>query len=209
LSVLKGEIEALQDGVRVADADSLASLAQEVAQLWRLVEDLRTLSLSDLGALNYHKEPLDLGELLEEIVDDHYPTLQQADIDVELKLSGTPMLLADGQRLTQLFTNLLQNTLRYTDAPGRLQISLQQQGRQIRVGWQDSAPGVSAADLPRLTDRLYRVDVSRDRASGGSGLGLAIARAIVEAHDGSMSASQSPAGGLAWQIVFPVTAEPA
>jgi two-component system sensor histidine kinase BaeS len=209
LSVLKGEIEALQDGVRQADAAGLSSLAQEVAQLWRLVEDLRTLSMSDLGALNYHKQPLLLAELLEEIVDDHRLALQQAGIEVALNLSSDVRLMADEQRLTQLFTNLMQNTLRYTDAPGQLHISLQRQGRQIRLLWQDSAPAVGDQDLARLTDRLYRVDGSRDRASGGSGLGLAIARAIVEAHDGSMQAGQSPLGGLAWQMVFPVSAEAA
>jgi len=106
-----------------------------------------------------------------------------------------------------VFGNLLQNTVRYTDGPGRLSVSLSNAmvGGQPRatVVWQDSSPGVDAADLPRLTERLFRVDSSRSRAGGGSGLGLAITRAIVQAHGGELRASASALGGVCWTLVFP------
>src|SRR5690606_3043551 len=95
------------------------------------------------------------------------------------------------------------NTLRYTDAPGRLHVTLATQGERVVVTWEDSAPGVADADLPRLSDRLFRVDGSRSRAGGGSGLGLAIADAIVAAHEGTMRASASTLGGLCWTIELP------
>src|SRR5690606_20280051 len=111
---------------------------------------------------------------------------------------------ADGDRLDQVLANLLQNTRRYTHYPASLDVRLVRDGDQARLSWEDSAPGVPAEALPRLTDRLYRVDESRASASGGSGLGLAIARAIVEGHGGRMLASASALGGLRWDIWLPL-----
>jgi two-component system sensor histidine kinase BaeS len=93
--------------------------------------------------------------------------------------------------------------VRYTDAPGRIAITLKQAAGRLIVEWEDSAPGVPAEELARLTDRLYRVESSRNRASGGSGLGLAIARAIVEGHGGTLTAKASALGGLSIEIALP------
>jgi two-component system sensor histidine kinase BaeS len=202
LATLRAEIEALQDGVRRPDAANLGSLWQEVGRLTRLVEDLRLLSLSDMGALNHHFEPLDLGRLVSDHLDDHPASLQlQAELPLGL------CVRADGDRLNQVLSNLLNNTLRYTEPPVVLRVSLQRDGDAARLVWEDSAPGVPAEALPRLTERLYRVDASRARASGGSGLGLAIVRAIVEGHGGRMAASISPLGGLRWDLWLPLMDE--
>jgi two-component system sensor histidine kinase BaeS len=206
LAVLRGEIEALQDGVRPLGQASLGSLAQEVAQLGRLVEDLHLLSLSDLGALDHHKEPIDLAETIGDVVDAQRRALAERGIEVSLRLERGARILGDGARLGQVFGNLLQNTLRYTDSPGRLAIGLRRADGRVVIDWQDSSPGVPEQDLPRLTERLFRVDTSRSRANGGSGLGLAIASAIVEAHDGKLVARASPLGGLWWEISFPAMA---
>jgi two-component system sensor histidine kinase BaeS len=203
LAVLRGEIEALQDGVRSLDAASLASLAQEVAHLGRLVEDLHTLSLADLGALSYRKEPLDVAELAGEAVAMQRRALDEKGLAVELALEPGAIALADETRLAQVFGNLLQNTLRYTDAPGRLAVAVRRAGDRVVLDWQDSSPGVPAEDLPRLTDRLFRVDASRSRAGGGSGLGLAIVKAIVEAHGGTLAARASSLGGLWLELALP------
>jgi two-component system sensor histidine kinase BaeS len=192
LSILKGEIEALQDGVRPLDRNALNSLAGDTARLSRLVEDLHTLSLSDLGALTYHKEPVDLAEIVSEVVE-----ARRLDLKIIKDLKPTP-LLGDADRLAQVFSNLLENSLRYTERPGIIKISTNKNA----VVWEDSSPGVPEADLPRLTERLYRVEGSRSRDGGGSGLGLAIARAIVEAHGGTLSAGASPLGGLRIELRF-------
>jgi two-component system sensor histidine kinase BaeS len=192
LSILKGEIEALQDGVRPLDRHALDSLAGEAARLSRLVEDLHTLSLSDLGALTYHKEPVDLAEIVADVVDARRTALK-----IEKDLRPSP-LMGDAGRLAQVFSNLFENSLRYTDAPGTIRIS----SDDGVVVWEDSSPGVAEADLPKLTERLYRVEGSRSRDGGGSGLGLAIARAIVEAHGGTLSAAASPLGGLRLELRF-------
>jgi two-component system sensor histidine kinase BaeS len=200
LSVLRGEIEALQDGVRPLTQDAVSSLAHEAGRLARLVEDLHTLSLSDLGALSYHMEPVDLAEVVTESIEAHQRALTEKGLQLELSVSSRVMVNGDEGRLSQVFGNLLQNSLRYTDAPGVLAVRMEP---DARVVWEDSAPGVPEADLARLTERLYRVDGSRSRAGGGSGLGLAIARAIVEAHGGTLAASASPRGGLRIELSFP------
>ncbi len=204
LAGLRAEIEALQDGVRPLTQDHVGSLAQGVMQLTRLVEDLRLLSLSDLGALSCRKEPLDLAESIEDCLASHRAAVQEHGLRVELSLASEVRALADGDRLSQVFGNLLQNTLRYSEAPARLRVSLARDGGEAHVVWEDSSPGVSPGDLPRLTDRLFRVDESRARVSGGSGLGLAIVKAIVDAHGGRLQPGASDLGGLQWELWFPL-----
>jgi two-component system sensor histidine kinase BaeS len=199
LAILRGEIEALQDGVRPLTQESVSSLASEASRLSRLVEDLHTLSLSDLGALSYHMEPVDLAEIASDAIDAQRRALAEKGLQLELSLAPAT-IRGDAGRLGQVFGNLLQNSLRYTEAPGVLAVRIEPDARVI---WEDSAPGVPAEDLPRLTERLFRVDGSRSRAGGGSGLGLAIARAIVDAHGGTLAASASPLGGLRIEIRFP------
>jgi two-component system sensor histidine kinase BaeS len=202
LSILRGEIEALQDGVRPLDRDAVSSLAAEAARLARLVEDLHTLSLSDLGALSYHKEPVDIAELAADALDAQRAALAQKGLELETRLEPAT-ISADAGRLAQVFGNLMQNTLRYTDAPGKLSVQVKNGNGHVRVYWEDSSPGVPKEDLPRLTERLYRIEASRSRAGGGSGLGLAIASAIVQAHGGTLTAHPSGLGGLRIALEFP------
>ena len=203
LSVLRAEIESLEDGVRPLDQAAVGSLANEAQRLARLVEDLHTLSLSDLGALSYRKEPVDVAEVLGDAVEAQQRALDESGLKLDLRLERGGMVLADAARLTQVFANLLQNSLRYTDAPGRIAIRLRRNSHRIIIDWEDTSPGVPGADLARLTDRLFRVEGSRSRDGGGSGLGLAIARAIVEGHAGTLSAQASALGGLCIEIVLP------
>lgn len=204
LAVLRAEIEAMQDGVRPLAPASLSSLIQEVGRLTRLVEDLNLLSLSDLGALSYRRQRLVLADELVAALESQRHLLQEKGLIVEQAIDAQLIVLADAERIAQVIGNLLQNTLRYTDAPGRLQVELRRNGAWAELCWQDSSPGVPDTDLPRLTERLFRVDESRSRQGGGSGLGLSIARAIIDAQGGSMIASHSPLGGLRWLIRLPL-----
>jgi len=203
LAVLRAEIESLQDGVRPLNQDNVASLAHETGRLTRLVEDLHTLSLSDRGELSYHREPIDVADAVRDAVAAQRREAEARGLDIRLDLQDDTMVFADETRLGQVFANLMQNSLRYTEAPGRIAIAVKPDRDRAIVDWHDSAPGVTAEELPRLTERLYRVESSRSRASGGSGLGLAIARAIVEGHGGTLSMAASPLGGLAVRLVFP------
>jgi len=205
LTALRAEIEAVQDGVRPLTQASIASVAQEVQRLTRLVEDLRLLTLSDLGALTYRRQPLELEEVIADALIVNRAGIEQKHLQVQRQLREDVFVDADPDRLAQVFGNLLQNTLRYTAEPAALRVTLAVDGREARIDWEDSAPGVGDADLARLTERLYRVDSSRSSASGGSGLGLAIVQAIIQAHGGRMLATHSPLGGLRWRIWLPMS----
>ncbi|WP_192034947.1 ATP-binding protein [Halomonas sp. YLGW01] len=204
LAVLRGEIEAMQDGIRPLDQDNLTSLSQEVGQLERLVGDLRLLAQSDAGALEVSLAPLDLADSLKGRLEDAQGWIAEHGITLESDIQGPLMIRGDAQRLRQLWNNLIDNTLAYTSAPGQLRIRLGQKDRMARLTWEDSAPGVPESELHRLTQRLYRVEGSRSRRSGGSGLGLSIAAALISAHGGELTASPSPLGGLCWTLDFPL-----
>jgi two-component system sensor histidine kinase BaeS len=204
LAVLRAEIESVQDGVRPLDQTTIDSLANETARLSRLVEDLHTLSMSDVGALTYHKEPTELAEIVADVVDSQRRLLEKKSLAVEMNIDARIRVLADETRLSQVFANLLQSNLRYTDAPGRIAVSGTADGDRVSVTWEDSGPGVPPEDMPRLTERLFRADASRNRASGGAGLGLAIAKAIVEGHGGTLTVRASNRGGLAVDVELPL-----
>jgi two-component system sensor histidine kinase BaeS len=114
------------------------------------------------------------------------------------------VLQGDPDRLAQLFANLLENSLRYTDAPGVLKIDEHHDAHRLTIRFEDSPPGVPDHALERIFERLYRVDSSRNRHLGGSGLGLAICKQIVEAHGGTIAASRAGLGGLLMHIDLPL-----
>ena len=205
ISILRGEIEALQDGVREYSGESVAALHQEVANLGRLVDDLYELSMADIGALDYRKQDLSLTPIMDECLRNYAGRFTDRNIKVTCAshLDEKDLVFADASRLRQLFNNLLNNSLNYTDENGSLKVELVAEEGRIGITLEDSAPAVASEDLPRLFERLYRVDASRNRATGGSGLGLAICRSIVEAHNGSISAALSVLGGLKILIVLP------
>jgi two-component system, OmpR family, sensor histidine kinase BaeS len=207
LAVLRGELEALQDGVREPSPASIHSLHGEVLRLGRLVDDLHQLSLSDLGAVFYRKEELDLAHVLTAALDQFRPEFARKDIALRTEIPASEgfRLFGDHERLHQLFANLLENTLRYTDPGGALEVRLERRGGLAAVDFQDTHPGVAEDELERLFDRLYRVESSRNRATGGAGLGLAICRNIVLAHEGSIVALPSPLGGVRIRVELPVT----
>ncbi len=205
LSILRGEIEALQDGVRPMGPDSMRSLHAEVMHLSRLVEDLYQISMSDIGALNYRKEMLDLTELIEDALDPFAQEFKNKGVALFPELPDVEFpVFADPVRLNQLFTNLLENSLKYTDAGGELSVRLARREAFAVIEFADSAPGVPPDDLERLFERLYRVENSRNRSLGGAGLGLAICKNIVEAHEGTIAALPSPTGGILVRIELPL-----
>lgn len=204
LAILRGEIEAIQDGISQVDSNTIDSLHQEVTHLSRLVDDLYQLSISDNGALNYHKEKIELTALLNDCMDSFSTSFRQKQITVDFSYTQAVWIQADSQRLQQLFHNLLKNTLRYTDSPGQLQVKVTQDAQYIHLCFADSSPSVPNESLPRLFERLYRVDASRNRATGGAGIGLSLCANIVKAHHGSITAKHADLGGLAIHITLPI-----
>lgn len=206
LAVLRSEIEAIQDGIRNPTPERIRSLHAEVLSLSKLVDDLHQLSLSDAGDTDPSElELLDVNELLSDWVQTNSSRLASKGLHLEAQLLAQPLMIqADYKSLRQVFSNLLENSYRYTDSPGRVVVSSQRKANQAILVVQDSAPSVPDAALPRLFDRLFRVDKSRSRAFGGSGLGLSICKNIVEGLGGQIYAQHSPLGGLAVYLEFPL-----
>ena len=208
LTVLQGEIEALVDGVRPLSAQAMVSLRDEALTLARLVNDLHTLAISDLQTLpcqfaTFEVQPWLQAQLLrcrDRIIS------QGLTLTFDIKSLQDAVVKWDRVRLEQLLTNLIENSLRYTDAPGQIVVTASQRAAAIEICIEDSAPGVSSDALPRLFEPLYRVDDARTRQSGGSGLGLAICEAIVRAHGGTMRAAAAAIGGLRVVVTLPVQA---
>jgi two-component system sensor histidine kinase BaeS len=203
VAILKGEIEALTDGVRPADERMSVSLGEEVDQLSALIDDLQTLALSDAGALSIQKGVVDLSGLVCQCVDSFRARLAAREIRVDERVAENVTLSADQARLRQLLHNLLENSCRYVTQAGEVRVTLTQNPGVTVLELEDSGPGLDSEQIGRLFERFYRVENSRARTSGGSGLGLSICKNIVEAHGGSIRASHSAMGGLKIRIVLP------
>lgn len=208
LAVLRGEVEALVDGIRPLDQAALGSLQEEVKRLSRLVEDFHLLATSELRALPCEFDAVAPTALIKAAVDRIAPRARALGLVIEAPLPQVlPAARWDAVRVSQLLANLLENSLRYTEAPGLVQVTARSLGNSVEIRLDDTPPSVPEGDLERLFDPLYRADPSRSRAFGGSGLGLAIARAIALAHGGRLRAEPSSLGGLAVVLTLPLKPE--
>jgi two-component system sensor histidine kinase BaeS len=204
LAVLRAELEAIQDGIRPMAPTSLAPLQGEVQQLGKLIDDLHELAVTQSGAVSYRFTAIDLDGVLHAVLASMRGRFDDAGLVLRASLSPTPLLVeGDERRLLQLFANLLENALRYTDRGGEIVVCAQRRGQQVEAVIEDSAPGVTEDKREQLFERFYRVEASRNRASGGSGLGLAICRNIVQAHGGAIHAEGSALGGLRIVVTLP------
>lgn len=206
LAVIQGELAAVEDGVRPLGPATLSSLHAEVRSLGKLIDDLYQLALSDVGALSYRRRDLDLRSQVAEALLPLQERCAAAGLELDdSAVAGDELpVLADPDRLVQLVTNLIENAIRYTDSPGRIEVACRRADGRAVLAVGDSAPGVAAEALEQVFDRFFRAEGSRSRASGGAGLGLAICRNIVEAHDGTIAARPSPLGGLMVEVSLPL-----
>ncbi len=205
VAILQGELEAMQDGIRDISIESINSLHQEVKRLSLLINDLHELSLSDNGALSYSFEKLDLVELIDKVIALKNDAITKANFSIKHQVTNEKIIInGDQHRLTQLFLNLLNNSLAYSHHGGTLDIRYLILADRVNIFWADSEPGVSDEQLARLFERLYRVESSRNRFHGGSGLGLSIVENIVFAHKGAIKAFHSEYGGVEFKITLPL-----
>jgi two-component system, OmpR family, sensor histidine kinase BaeS len=209
LAVLKADLEALEDGVRKFDAKTITRLQKHATRLASLVNDLYQLSLTDIGAMSYRKKTCDLCEIIEELSVSLQDKLHQASLELSYQLPNQLsddglIIFADPERLHQLFLNLFNNSINYTEANGKINIHLRVEHQQAVFVIEDSAPGVDAELHEKLFERLYRAESSRSRETGGAGLGLSICRNIVEAHNGQITIANSELGGLKVSVYLPL-----
>ena len=211
LTALGGGLEMLMLGAHRGDAEAAHRLTRgmyrEVERMQRLVEDLLTLTRLDEGRLTVHLEPVSIGPLLTEVMEQ----AQRVAGDRRIETSWQPdelTLLADPDSLRQVILNLVDNAVKYTPADGTIRLLAHASGsRHMEIQVQDTGIGISPEALPHVFERFYRADASRTRAQrggGGSGLGLSIARSMVEAQGGGISIASGPDAGTTVTLRFPL-----
>jgi signal transduction histidine kinase len=211
LTGIQGFTEALLDGMVLTEAervDLFQSIFREVQRLRRLVGDLQDLSRFEDGLGHIVAQSLSLNQLVEEAVQVINPEAQDKQVLLVQRLpADLPLVDADGDRITQVLLNLVDNSLRYTPAGGSVTISATAHVRDVEVSVADTGSGIPAEELPHIFDRFYRVDRSRSAATGGRGLGLAIAKAIIVAHRGRIDAASVVGEGTTIRFSLPVATQ--
>lgn len=201
LAVIQGNLEALLDGVYPADEAHIAPILEETRVLERLVDDLRTLSLAESGALPLHREPTDPAVLLEDVAAAHRARAAATKVGIQVDApSGLPSIEIDPVRMRQVVSNLVDNAIRVMPDGGAITLSAAVREGALSILVTDDGPGIAPELLGSVFERFTKAAESR-----GSGLGLAIARAIVMAHGGAISAESDPAArGTTIQITLPL-----
>jgi signal transduction histidine kinase len=200
LTIMQGNLEALLDGVYPADSEHLEPILDETRVLSRLVDDLRTLSLAEAGALTLHREPTDVGDLVSDCAASFRTQADGAGVTLVTAVDDAlPQVEIDPLRIREVLANLLSNALRYTPRGGTVRVGATAANGQVRLIVHDSGPGIAAEALPHVFDRFYKSEDSR-----GAGLGLAIAKSLVVAHGGEIEATSEAGQGTEMRVKLPV-----
>ncbi len=200
LTVIRGEIEAMLDGVHRPDPEHLELLMDEVRVMERLLEDLRTLSLAEAGALGLHIEPTDLGELLEDVADGYRRAAGESGVVVRVNVSpGVGEVVVDAVRIREVVVNLVVNALRAMPDGGGLTLRLRRDGRDAVIQVADTGLGIDPAETDQVFERFRK-----GSTSSGSGLGLTISRDLVRAHGGTISIASRPGKGTTATVSLPL-----
>lgn len=201
LATIKGYMEGLVDGVFPATDEVFIATGHEAARLERLAADLSELSRVEEGALGLRFGPLDLGEVAREVAERLGPQFEDEGVTLRVADLPTLQVLADRDRMAQVFTNVIGNALSYTPRGGVVEITGDITDNLVTVSVTDTGRGLDEHQLERVFDRFYRADRS---APGGAGIGLTIARSLVRAHRGSIEVSSAgPGHGATFTVSLP------
>lgn len=211
LHIIQGNLEGILDGVYQPTPEQIEATLEETRLLARLVDDLQTLSLAESGQLPLVQEPVDVGDLVADVVTSFSGQAEAAGIDLSivdcrLPVAHTPLVVqGDAGRLDQVLSNLVANALRHTPAGGAITLATAVQDRQVRITVTDTGEGIAPADLPFIFDRFWRADRARTHTGGaGSGLGLAIANQLVQAHGGAIQVASELGKGTTFTLDLPL-----
>jgi two-component system OmpR family sensor kinase/two-component system sensor histidine kinase BaeS len=206
LSVMRGKLEGVMDGVYTPTEEHLAPILQQTWLLTRLVDDLHFLALADAGQLPLEMQAVDFSDLLRDVYVNFYPQANDRGVTLALDLpTGLPKVLVDRRRITQVLGNLMTNSLHHTPQGGQVTLTAEKVDEHLAIIVVDTGVGIPNEDLPYVFERFWRGEKSRSRSGGGSGLGLAIAKQIVELHGGEISVKSAPGRGTIFRIVLPVS----
>lgn len=209
LTSIRAMIEAMADGV-VTDPATIqryhTTIRSQTENLSGLINDLFELSKLETEQVQLKLEPIDLNDLLSDVVESMQPQARTKDVSLKAIFSeDLPMIMAEFMKIQRVVYNLLQNAIRHTPAHGSVSLATKivPQGVQVEVA--DTGEGIAPEDLPYIFDQFFRGEKSRSRETGGAGLGLAIARRIVEAHNGRIWVDSQPGQGTRFHFILPVS----
>ncbi|GHG26491.1 MULTISPECIES: sensor histidine kinase [Amycolatopsis] len=203
LNVIRGRLEAAEDGHLPFDRALSASLLEETVLLQHIVDDLQDLAAADAGQLRLHPEPVDAAELAGHVAAAHADRAATGGVTLTVEALGEAALTADPVRLRQIVGNLVTNAIRHTPAGGRVTIRVSATADEVTLAVADTGTGIAAEDLPHVFDRFWRAEKSRSRQTGGSGLGLAIVRHLVQAHGGTVTVESEVDAGSTFTVRLP------
>ena len=199
LSVIAGNVEAMIDGVHPADEAHLTAILEETRVMERLIDDLRTVALSEAGTLMLHKEPTDLDLLVAEVVRSFQASAGAAGVTVTADVpSDLPIIEVDPVRIREVLSNLVANGVRHTPSGGTVTVRGEADEERIVLRVADSGAGIDAELLPHVFDRFAKA-----ADSTGSGLGLAIARNLAVAHGGELVVEATGSTGSTFRVTLP------
>jgi signal transduction histidine kinase/CheY-like chemotaxis protein len=208
LAPIRFALEALKvDTPRATAARARDVIERQVGQLVRLVDDLLDVSRITANKIQLRREPLDVARLMTLAVESITPLATAADQTLDLQAPATPILVnGDSARLVQVFTNVLQNAVKFTPRGGHIWFTADQQGSEAVVRIRDTGVGIAPDVLPRVFDMFHQVEPVLDRTTGGLGIGLTLARRLVEMHEGQIGVrSPGPGQGTEVEIRLPIT----
>lgn len=203
LTAAIGRLQGMLDGVFVPDEQQLHLVMKQLSHLNRLIDDLHLLSLANAGQLTLDKTAVNLCDIVRDRIAWMKPHLEAANFEIHFLQQEACYCQADPYRLGQVFSILMENALRYASEGKLLHINIIPTDRSFRIEFRDFGPGVAAEFLPQIFARFARAETSRARHSGGSGLGLSIAKAICEAHGGTIEARNLSDVGMCFEIALP------
>ena len=203
VAVVRGQLEALRDGVYPPDPDHIDPALAQARNLERLVEDVRTLGLAETGGIPLAREPVEPAVLVNETLAGLRPRARDAGVELRSDLpADLPTVVADPARIGGVLSNLVANALDHTPAGGHVIVGARREGRQLAVEVRDTGSGFPAELLPHVFERFVK-----GPGSSGSGLGLAIAHDVVLAHGGTIAAENVPGGGALVRFAVPIEPE--
>jgi signal transduction histidine kinase len=207
IAALQANLYAILDDAYPMTKTEIAGLYEQTRTLSRLVNDLHEVAQAEAKQLPLHRQAVDLGTALPEMVAPFSIVAESKEIAFEIHTtSGLPRVNVDMQRIGQVVNNLLSNALRHTPEGGTISVAVERGEGQVQIVIRDTGEGIAAEHLPHVFDRFYRADHGRSRDMGGTGLGLAIAKAIVEAHSGTISAESTVGSGTTMRVLLPAAA---
>jgi signal transduction histidine kinase len=199
-AIIDGTVDSTQDVLQAAEI-----IHGEAGRMYSMVQDLLDLARLDSGAQILRYEPVDIANLLKEMLEKFQPAARQAQIHLSAEIGNLPKLAGDQDRLSQVFSNLLDNALKYSPPGGDVSLRAKQEEGRIDISVADSGPGIPPEEADRIFERFYQVDKARPGGRRrGVGLGLAIAREIVEAHQGKISIENQPGKGSVFVVKLPL-----